>query len=160
MTGGFLSAVVGRGGARRLSRSDEDIQANIRVIGFRVAADVNPSTPCNAVYISSGLGYYFPYESGPFDLAGGTAVVNGPLIRWVLGTDNIDCSLGTRISAGAYHSLALKFDNTVWSWGYNAYGQLGDGTTDASTTPVQVSGLSQVTAIAAGGYFSLARKSD
>jgi len=55
----------------------------------------------------------------------------------------------------------LKSDGTVWAWGYNYYGQLGDGTTTQRLTPVQVSGLNGVIAIAAGGqYFTLALKSD
>jgi len=33
------------------------------------------------------------------------------------------------VAAGQYFSLALKSDGTVWAWGYNANGQLGDGTT-------------------------------
>ena len=65
------------------------------------------------------------------------------------------------ISGGGYHSLALKKDGTVWAWGHNEYGQLGDGTqTLGRLTPVQVSGLSGVIAIAAGEYHSLALKSD
>jgi alpha-tubulin suppressor-like RCC1 family protein len=41
-------------------------------------------------------------------------------------------------SATANHSLALKRDGTVWAWGNNQYGQLGDGTTTQRNTPVQV----------------------
>jgi len=65
-----------------------------------------------------------------------------------------------RIAAGGSHSLALKSDGTVWAWGYNGYGQLGDGTTDNRRTPVQVSNLTGVVAIAAGCSYSLALKSD
>ncbi|REF00287.1 hypothetical protein [Thermomonospora umbrina] len=64
------------------------------------------------------------------------------------------------VSAGEYHSLAVKPDGTVWAWGKNNAGQLGDGTTTNRNTPVQVPGLSGVTAVAAGQEFSLARKSD
>jgi alpha-tubulin suppressor-like RCC1 family protein len=48
----------------------------------------------------------------------------------------------------------------VWAWGNNTYGQLGNGTTTSTTTPVQVSGLSGVIAITAGSNFNLALKSD
>src|SRR5437660_52179 len=34
----------------------------------------------------------------------------------------------TAIAAGAYYGLALRSDGTVWAWGYNVYGQLGNGT--------------------------------
>jgi large repetitive protein len=60
------------------------------------------------------------------------------------------------IAGGYFHSLALKSDWTVWAWGYNLYGELGNGTTTQSDTPVQVSGLSGVVAIAGGDYLSLA----
>jgi alpha-tubulin suppressor-like RCC1 family protein len=65
------------------------------------------------------------------------------------------------ISAGEYHSLAVKEDGTVFAWGYNSYGQLGDGTTTFyRTTLVQVQNLSGVKAVAAGANHSLALKED
>jgi hypothetical protein len=64
------------------------------------------------------------------------------------------------IAAGSTHSLALKGDTTVWVAGYNAYGQLGDGTTTQRETPVQVPNLTNVVAVAAGTYHALALKSD
>ena len=45
----------------------------------------------------------------------------------------------------------MKSDGTVWAWGDNGYGQLGDGTTTQRLTPVQVSGLTGVTACGGGG---------
>ena len=64
------------------------------------------------------------------------------------------------VAGGAYHSLAAKSDGTAWAWGYNNYGQLGDGTTVNRTRPVQVSNLTGVIAVAGGQYHSLAVKSD
>ncbi|OLD64987.1 MAG: hypothetical protein AUI47_03400, partial [Acidobacteria bacterium 13_1_40CM_2_68_5] len=66
------------------------------------------------------------------------------------------------VVAGNWHSLALKKDGTVWAWGYNDSGQLGNGTTSTNptSTPVQVSDLIGIVAIAAGGYHSLALKAD
>jgi alpha-tubulin suppressor-like RCC1 family protein len=67
---------------------------------------------------------------------------------------------GVRAIAGGYsHGLALREDGTVWAWGRNVNGELGNGTTTDSLTPVQVVGLSGVTAIS-GSYHSLALRSD
>jgi alpha-tubulin suppressor-like RCC1 family protein len=67
------------------------------------------------------------------------------------------------ISGGGQHSLALKRDGTIWSWGQNTWGQLGDGTSTDRTSPVQVSqtsGLTNAVEIAAGVTHSLALASD
>jgi alpha-tubulin suppressor-like RCC1 family protein len=60
------------------------------------------------------------------------------------------------VSAGYNFSVALKSDGTVWAWGNNSYGQLGDGTTVARTLPVQVIRLTKATFISAGRYDSSA----
>jgi len=65
-----------------------------------------------------------------------------------------------QIEAGLSHSLALMSDGTVWAWGANNYGQLGNGSTAASVPPVQVSNLSDVIAVSAGTSHSMAVKSD
>jgi len=69
------------------------------------------------------------------------------------------------IAAGMYHTVALKNDGTVWAWGYNNEGQLGNNSTTSTNTPVQVkvaggSGLDNVAAIAVGDYFTVALKHD
>ena len=64
------------------------------------------------------------------------------------------------VAAGLNHGLALKNDGTVWGWGANYVGQLGDGTVSNLGYPVQASGLSGIIAIAAGWGHSLAVKSD
>ena len=63
----------------------------------------------------------------------------------------------TQIAAGRTHALALLADATVKSWGQNSEGELGDGTVSARVdTPVAVSALSGVTALAAGDQESAA----
>ncbi len=49
---------------------------------------------------------------------------------------------------------------TVWTWGWNAMGQLGDGTTTDRHTPAPVPGLSGVVAVSAGAYHTLALRGD
>jgi alpha-tubulin suppressor-like RCC1 family protein len=52
-------------------------------------------------------------------------------------SDVVAISMGARLG----HALALRRDGTVWAWGYNNAGQLGDGSTSARLAPVQVTGL-------------------
>jgi hypothetical protein len=65
------------------------------------------------------------------------------------------------VATGAYHSVALKADGTVYTWGYNGYGQLGDNSATDRHSPVRVikSGggyLTNIVAVAAGDHHSLA----
>ncbi len=64
------------------------------------------------------------------------------------------------ISVSNAYSVALKEDGTVWAWGLNSNGQLGDGTTVSKSTPVQVKGLSSIKSISCSSTFCIALKSD
>ncbi|NBV87504.1 MAG: hypothetical protein EBS01_14835, partial [Verrucomicrobia bacterium] len=65
------------------------------------------------------------------------------------------------VASGYHHVLALKKDGTVWAWGNNADGELGTGTAqNICNKPEQVSSLSGIIAVAAGGFHSLALKDD
>src|SRR5262249_50383767 len=64
------------------------------------------------------------------------------------------------LDGGGGHSLALEQDGTVWAWGGNTEGELGDGTTTDRSAPVKVLGLSDVAAISAGLSHSLALNRD
>jgi alpha-tubulin suppressor-like RCC1 family protein len=63
------------------------------------------------------------------------------------------------IAAGGRHALALSASGTVYAWGSNRYGQLGDGTRDERRSPIAVTGMGTVSEIDAGFGFSLARNS-
>ena len=62
------------------------------------------------------------------------------------------------VSAANTHTVALRNDGTVWAWGSNNDGQLGDGTTTWSPLPLQVKGLTDVVAVATGEAHTVALK--
>jgi alpha-tubulin suppressor-like RCC1 family protein len=70
------------------------------------------------------------------------------------------------VAGGRYHSLALTSDGSVWAWGYNSNGQLGDGSATTRPYAVQVvraadsQALDGVVAVAAGARHSIALRSD
>ena len=65
------------------------------------------------------------------------------------------------VSAGGAHSLALRADGTLWGWGRNEFGELGDNTTTDRHVPTQeVSGSTDWAAISSGMSFSLGLKND
>lgn len=93
----------------------------------------------------------------------GFSVGSGPLPEYTISPLPVQINglAGTTaIAAGNAHNVALKNNGTVWTWGFNAFGQLGQGNTTDSSTPTQVAGLSVVTAIAAGGAHTLVLKND
>jgi alpha-tubulin suppressor-like RCC1 family protein len=89
------------------------------------------------------------------ELGDGATNTNRPTRVQTSGLTNV-----TSITNGWIHSLAVKSNGTLWAWGRNLNGQLGDGTTWNRSTPVQVSGLTSVIAAAGGENHSLALKSD
>ena len=64
------------------------------------------------------------------------------------------------LGVGYDFTVSLKGDGTVWAWGNNTYGQLGNGTNTTSTTPVQVKGLTNVEEVSSGERHTLAVKTD
>lgn len=77
-----------------------------------------------------------------------------------VGTDNT----WSKVSAGTVHSVAIKSDGTLWSWGDNTSGQIGTGCADTScfyySTPTQTTTDTKWASISAGGFFTVAIKTD
>lgn len=64
------------------------------------------------------------------------------------------------VAVGSYHALAVASDGSLWVWGYNNDGELGDGTYNNSPVPEKNLGISGVVAVDGGQTHSLAVKSD
>lgn len=65
-----------------------------------------------------------------------------------------------RLIQGSSPTMVLAMDGSLWAWGDNHYGELGDGTKNASATPLKVNGISNVVHAATGGNVVLAVKAD
>ncbi|OPY30553.1 MAG: Regulator of chromosome condensation (RCC1) repeat protein [Methanocella sp. PtaU1.Bin125] len=62
----------------------------------------------------------------------------------------------TMIDAGSGWNLALRSDGTVWGWGSNYYGEIGNTVSKQNPSPVQISGLGNIKTIFAGADASFA----
>jgi hypothetical protein len=76
------------------------------------------------VITSDNYGYCFTSSGGTTDMIGLNQAPYNKLIK--------------SIGLGEVHACASTVDNQVYCWGQNSFGQLGDGTTNASSSPVQV----------------------
>ena len=65
-----------------------------------------------------------------------------------------------KIAANRDHTMALREDGTIWTWGWNRDGQLGNGTRINSNVPVQVAGITNARHITAGDGHSAAILAD
>jgi alpha-tubulin suppressor-like RCC1 family protein len=114
-----------------------------------------------------------PTTSDPVIVSGGSLILGGYTLEvraFRSGCTASDVTAATytvagqltsaAVAGGGDHSVALTDGGDVWAWGYNGYGQLGDGTVTQRLTPVRVSLLTGVSGIAAGPSHSLARTTD
>ena len=66
----------------------------------------------------------------------------------------------SKMLVGWSHTMAIKTDGTLWGWGFNTYGQIGDGTAAAKSSPVQIGTLTDWSTAASGNNHTLALKTD
>ena len=65
-----------------------------------------------------------------------------------------------QVTCGYYHTAAIKTDGTLWTWGYNPYGQLGTNDTTNRSTPVTTFAGGSNWKQVSGGYHNAAIKTD
>jgi len=119
------------------------------VVAFGLVGTVTGAQPTHEVW-AWGL-------NGNGQLGNGTVTRYGGLSTPVQAS-NLSNIVSVR--AGDQHSVALRSDGTIWAWGNDGWGQLGNGRYASSSTPIQVPGLATVSAIAVGSLHNLALKSD
>ena len=160
-------------------RIDSDIQVEKSFSLLKANAKVNPKDLTYTVFDerfatvekdSNGNGIVIP-KSGTY----GVAIIlvkdsnsgYGSILR--LGIRPKNSVAMPMVSAGSAHVVALKANGTVWTWGYNGNGELGDGKNRNTNIPVQVltgaqdsnSGyLENIIQVAAGAYHNLALAKD
>lgn len=148
-----------------------DTACNVTVAATAYDSENEEITSANITYsfVSAHLGSTIDSETGVVTLSpfveSGTIFVKA-VCSGVEATAEIVITASettvpkVKIAAGYHHTLAINTDGTVWAWGINNLGQLGDGTNANKTEPVQVEGLTNVVQVAAGYNHSLALKSD
>jgi len=62
------------------------------------------------------------------------------------------------VSAGGNHTMAIRADNSLWAWGLNWVGELGDGTTEAQHSPIWI--VDNVVIVSTKGSYTMAIQSD
>jgi len=118
----------------------------------------------DATHIACGL-----YHSCALSVAGtvfcwgangaGQVSGQGPGVPWTSAGSPVavgNLPAAKTLAAGSYHTCSVAQNDTVWCWGWNTDGQLGDGTKTNKTSPVQATGLVGATLVKAGAGFSCA----
>jgi alpha-tubulin suppressor-like RCC1 family protein len=128
------------------------VASPVQVTGIPDAAGVAGGDDFGAVLGSDGSVWEWGADDygvlGPADTTGDISLVPVQAVS--------PGSTITQISAGDAHMLALESSGSVLAWGANYNGQLGNGTTVRSTTPVLVTGLTSATQVDAAENYSLA----
>ncbi len=141
---GACDATRGRG--RRLRAA---VLAALTVSGMLVAVGTGATAGATPTPVLEAWGYNAFGQLGN----GNTTSSSTPVAVALPGG-----ATATAVAVGAYHTLAIGSDGNLYTWGDNGFGQLGNGSTNSSSTPVAITlpGGVQATSIAAGEYDSFA----
>ncbi|HDH05346.1 MAG TPA: PKD domain-containing protein [Nitrospirae bacterium] len=166
---------ISLGASVYMQQMSVDVDSNSKAhIVYSYWDDESLSNPNEIVYISNNSGSWetekiFYSCSGLFSCFGSYSLPNfsssidpNNKIHYIdsYSTYTTNALKISRLAAGYEHTLFIKPDRTLWVWGHNDYGQLGDGTTTDRLSAVQIGSDSDWTAISAGWKHTVALKED
>ncbi len=133
------------------------VNENYRVTYPNINGAIVLRKPDSSTYITSNwdsarVKMLWPTKGKPLTPAESASV-------WYLIDVHPRCQTHKTLAVGERHTLSIKENGSLWAWGANDKGQLGDGTVNASTSPKQISAGPWV-AVTAGMDFSLGIKID
>jgi alpha-tubulin suppressor-like RCC1 family protein len=173
---GIVSVAAGSGFTCALEAPMADGRARIRCTGDNSSGQLgNGNTMSSSIWVNvMGLAYYREVVAGRAHACGLSAnnvscwgdnafgqIGNGSTGADVLSpSTSVGQSDIIQLAAGSDHTCALKANGTVWCWGRNGAGELGDGTFTGRSAPVQVLGITNAVQIAATRDGGCARLAD
>jgi alpha-tubulin suppressor-like RCC1 family protein len=96
-----------------------------------------------------------PYRRLPDAVNPWTTTADGAALFWRASLPGL-----STIAAGHSHTVALRSDGSLWTWGTNSFGQLGQGATLSASEPKRVGNENSWLGVAAGDYFTIALRVD
>jgi alpha-tubulin suppressor-like RCC1 family protein len=148
---------LGNGATQQEIRAASKIPKPVEVLGISDAIAVSAGAYRTCAVLRGGSVQCWG-EIGPFGLGDGTMTgnTNSPNVDsiWSIPVTVADIENAADVAAGNWFACAVQSDGTAWCWGYNGYGQLGNGTRNGSRTPVQVAGIADARSISARGVFT------
>ena len=135
---------------------------DVGVIAYKIlqngtpVQDVEGNTTCTISGLIESTEYVFKVEA--IDADGNCSTTGPSRIQWT--TPQNVAPAGCQLAMGYFHTLLLRNDGSLWAWGDNQYGQLGDGTTINRSQPVEIKTISGIKSVAAGHKHSIALKED
>lgn len=166
MWGGNQYGCLGFAGGEREDRYGYFYQMSPRMVMENVE-QVVLSDDANAVAVIRGDGSLWMWgsnEYGQLGFEGGNEVYDISYLGEHVGevpyqTEPVKIMEDVAaVSIGANHTAAVRADGSLWTWGRNFYGQLGNGTREDSFAPVRV--LEDVSSVSLGWSSSAAVKRD
>ena len=120
----------------------------VQVSGITTAVWVSGGNSYHCAALSGGQARCWGYNGDNGNLGDGTTTTRTTPVN-VINLSNVTQVSASKCYSGYCHSCALRSNGTMWCWGTNASGALGNGTTTAAYTPVQVSGITNAVLIEA-----------